>query len=91
MKRQGRDGAHRHPAALALMHRGDHHHAAHAPADNLPEGFSIQRLLIDSLASHLKGVPLSSTTSRRSGSVWHLSLAGPRLVSFGDSPAEAGG
>jgi hypothetical protein len=27
--------------------RGDHHHAAHEPADNLPEGSGIQRLLID--------------------------------------------
>jgi len=29
------------------VRRGDHHHAAHEPADNLPEGSSIQRLLID--------------------------------------------
>ncbi len=57
------------------MRRGDHHHAAHEPADNLPESSSIQWLLIDSLANHLKGAPLSSTTSCRSGSVWHPSLA----------------
>jgi hypothetical protein len=69
------------------MRRGDHHHAAHEPADNLPERSSIQRLLVDSLASHLKSAPLSSTTSCRSGSVWHPPPGLARLVPFSDKPS----
>jgi hypothetical protein len=81
IKRQGRDGAHRHSAALALMRRGDHHYAAHEPADNLPESSSIQRLLIDSLASHLQG---------RSAVIDHLVPLWFSLASFpGQAPARS--